>query len=112
MWQIKNSTPFAPAIALFPNKEGVDTLYTILKATFTLGNELEMKEKQIPPTMADEYWGEPGVSSLRYGSDLHIGKPTTDVVLVGQAWAPNGLAAPVLDSLVAVAEREKVVRVY
>ena len=87
MLQLRNTTPFKGALSLFPNEEGIDTLYVVIKATFQLGEELSLAEEQVPPTQADEYWGEPATSSLRYASDLHLGKPSTDVVLTGQAWA-------------------------
>lgn len=112
MLQLKNSTPFAPAIAVFPDKEGVDTLYVMVKATFTLGPKIAIAEVQVPPTAADEYWGEPGKSSLKYASEFHLGKPTTDVVLVGKAWAPGGKAAFEGAVMVSVAGRQQVVRIY
>ena len=112
MLQVKNDSPFEPAIAVFPNEQGVDTVYAVLKATFTLGARLSIAEERVPPVMADEYWDEPDSSSLRYGSDLHLSKPSTDVVLVGQAWAPGGRAVTELDTAVVVAERRKVIRVH
>jgi hypothetical protein len=56
--------------------------------------------------------GEPGASSLRYTSELHVGKASTDVVLVGNAWAPEG--RPMTESVVAVtvAGRQKAVKVF
>ncbi len=112
MLQLKNDSPFAPSIALFPDEKGIDTLYVAVKATFHLGDRLEIAEEQVPPVMADEYWGEPGVSSLKYASDLHLCKPATDVVLVGQAWAPEGKPVAQLDMGIAVADRRKLVRVF
>jgi len=87
--QLKNHSPFEPAITLFPDEKGVDTLYVIIKATFNLSPALSIAEQQIPPTLEDEYWGEPGLSSIKYASDMHLTKPSTDVVLVGRAWVPQ-----------------------
>lgn len=112
MLQIKNNTPFKPDINLMPNKDGVDTLYAVIKATFTLIPELSIAKEQIPPFKADEYWGDPARSSLKYGSDVHLGKRSTDVVLVGQAWAPNGRAVTEVETGVAIAERKKMIRVH
>jgi hypothetical protein len=112
MLQLKNNTPFAPGMALFPNEKGIDTFYAIMKATFTLGDMIRVAEEQIPPAQADEYWDKPGESSLRYASDMHLGKLSTDVVLNGQAWAPDGGTIDWLDTAVTVAERQKFVRVY
>jgi hypothetical protein len=112
MLQLKNNTPFKPDISLLPNKDGIDTLYAVIKATFTISPELSIAKEQVPPFMADEHWGEPGKSSVKYGSDVHLGKLSTDVLLVGQAWAPGGRAVAELDTTVAVAERQKTIRVH
>lgn len=114
MLQLKNNTPFKATITLFPNEAGIDTLYVIVKATFSLDASLQIKvaDEQLPLTMADEYWGKPGASSLKYASDAHLCKPATDVVLVGQAWSPGGKVVPWLDVGLAVAERKKLIRVF
>jgi hypothetical protein len=111
MLQLKNASPFVPAIAVFPNKDAVDTLYVVVKATFTLHPRLALAVKPAPPVLTDEYWGDPESSSLKYASELHIGKPATDVVLVGKAWAPRGTPVPETAVMVSVAGRRKVVRV-
>jgi hypothetical protein len=91
MLQVRNETPFVPRMLLVPNEQGIDTLYLMVKATFELqGNALRVAEQQCPLVLADEYWGEPGVSSLKYASEMHLLKPGTDVVLVGEAHAPGG----------------------
>lgn len=112
MLQLKNTTPFAPAIAVFPNEHGIDTLYVMIKASFKLTPTLTLAEQQVPPTQADVYWGEPGLSSLKYASEMHLSKPGTDVVLVGQAWAPSNRHVPALDVRLAVADKQKLVRVF
>jgi hypothetical protein len=114
MLQLKNESPFETAIALFPDKDGIDTVYIVVKATFDLdvADRLEIAEEQVPPCLADEYWDEPGKSSLKYASDLHLCKPSSDVVLVGQAWAPEGKQVPQIDAGIAIAERRKLVRVF
>lgn len=112
MLQLKNKSPFEPAIALFPNQQGIDTLYVVIKATFQIGEKLSVAEEQAPVTMADEYWGEPGESSLRYASDMHLGKPSTDVALIGCAWAKEGTKVEQVDVRLAVADREKTIRVF
>ena len=89
MLQLDNQTPFKATIALLPDRFGIDTLYVIVKATVTLRPSLALAEEQVPPTMADEYYGDPAASSLRAVSDMHIGKAGTDVLLIGKAWAPD-----------------------
>jgi hypothetical protein len=110
--QLKNHSPFEPAISLFPNEHGVDTLYVVVKATFDIGQTLSIAEKQKKPILADEYWGDPAASSIKYASDIHLAKPSTDVVMIGRAWAPNNRQASKLDVRMIVAERQKILRVF
>lgn len=36
MLQLRNESPFVPGLFLFPDEQGVDTLYVVVKATFEL----------------------------------------------------------------------------
>ncbi|MBI5017325.1 MAG: DUF2169 domain-containing protein [Deltaproteobacteria bacterium] len=110
MLQLKNRTQFAAAMALFPDAQGVDTLYAVVKATYRMNPSPEPAETQVPVTLSDEYWGDPGASSLRYASEMHLSKPSTDVVLMGQAWVSNDRLVDQLDVTLSVAGRSKVVR--
>jgi hypothetical protein len=110
--QLKNTSPFAVSMAAFPDARGIDTLYVVVKGTFTLGRPLRVADEQVPVQAADEPWGEPGFSSLKYASEMHVGKPSTDVVMVGQAWSTRSPKVDQLDVLLAVAERTKIVRVF
>ncbi len=112
MLQIDNQTPFQALMAVLPNRDAIDTLYVILKATLTLRPRLALAAVQIPATLADEYYGDPTASSLKQVSEVHIGKRGTDVLLVGRAWAPGGQAAPEVWVRVSVAERQKTIRVF
>lgn len=112
MLQLKNNTPFQANIAVFPNEQGIDTLYITVKATMTLGEKVGLAEAQRPVALADEYWGEPGQSSLKSASDAHLGKPSTDVLVIGEACAPGAGPVNQLDVSVAVADRKKTIRVF
>ena len=112
MLQLKNDTPFKSSIFVFPNVQGIDTLYVVVKATFAVGEYIEVAETQRPVVVADEPWGEPGKSSVKYASEAHLSKPSTDVVLVGEACAPDGRRVTQLDVSVAVAEKRKMVYVF
>lgn len=91
MLQVRNETPFVPALFLFPDEQGVDTLYLAVKATFEVrGPRLRVAEEQCPLVMADEHWGEPGKSSLKRPSEVHLLKPGTEVLLLGDAHSPRG----------------------
>ncbi len=111
MLQLKNTSPFAPAFTVLPDQNAVDTLYIVVKGTFTVHPRLAVAAQPVPPVLTDEYWGDPATSSLKYASELHIGKAATDVVLVGQAWAPRGRAVAATEVSVSVAGRHKIVRV-
>lgn len=111
MLQLKNLSPFAPAISIFPNRDGIDTLYVVVKGTFTLWPSVELAEQQLPPQRADEYWGDPDRSSLKYASELHLGKPGTDVALVGSARSLTGPVDQMLVTL-AIGSRSKSLRVF
>ncbi len=113
MLQLKNKTPFAAQLALFPNQQGIDTLYIIVKATFNIGRKWTLADEQKQPTGADEYWGDdPATSSIKYASDLHIGKPATDIVMLGHAWAPEGMPVNQLDVALSVGHVGKHIRIF
>ncbi|MFQ5560023.1 MAG: DUF2169 domain-containing protein [Nitrospinota bacterium] len=111
MLQLKNNSPFEAQIALFPDQNGIDTLYTTVKATFTLGEKIEVAEKQSPIVVADEYRGDPLQTSLKYASEVHLTKPSTDIVMIGDACAPGKRPVSQLDVSLSVAGQKKTVRV-
>lgn len=92
MWAIKNYTPYAVKKTWGRDKEGVHEWIVAVKATFDIHSDsnLELANKQVEPLILPEYNGEAGVSSLRYDADLVSPKPTTDIVLNGTAYAPEG----------------------
>ncbi len=112
MLQLKNATPFAADIAVFPNENGVDTIYTIVKATFCFSNGWVLADEQLPPQAEDQYWGEPGKSSLKLASDFHTGKPASDIVVLGLACAPKQQPVEQLDVSVNVGSVSKTVKVF
>ncbi len=112
MLQLKNNTPFAADMALFPNEQGIDTLYIIVKASFKIGSKWTLSDEQISPVKADEYWGEPNDSSIKYASDFHIGKPVTDIIMLGSAFSPNAEPVKQLDVSLEVGEVHKTIRVF
>ncbi len=112
MLQLQNSTPFAADFTLLPNEDGIDTLYVNVKATFEIGQQWSLAEQQIPPVQADDFWGEPDNSSIKYPSDIHIGKPTTDIIMIGSAFSPRGQNVQQLDVSLKVGKVTKTVRVF
>ncbi len=112
MLQLKNHTPFSAAFALFPNAQGIDTLYTMVKATFKIGPQWTLAEKQPEPQQADEYWDKPETSSLRSASDYHIGKAGTDILMSGYACAPEERPVRSLDVHLGVGSISKTLRIF
>ncbi len=111
MLQLKNSTPFAAKMTFFPNEFGVDTLYIMVKATFTIGSKWILLEEQPPVQEEDVYWTEPVKSSIRYPSDIHIAKPATDIIMIGHAHVPNSKQTTALDVNLTVGKKNKTIRV-
>ena len=111
MLQIDNQTPFYAVLSVLPDREAIDTLYVILKATLNLRPRLALAPAQLPVTLADEYYGDPTDSSLRSSAEIHIGKPGTDVLLSGRAWGPQGHQVREAFVRVLAAERQKAIRV-
>lgn len=112
MWQLNNTSLFAASVALFPNEEAVDTLYVMVKATFNIDATLTLAEKQAKPFEADMYWDEPGESSVRYGSDMHVGKAATDIIVLGHACAPDKSEVREMEVSVSVGHVHKTIRVF
>jgi len=112
MFHIKNDTPFVASIYVSPNPKGVDTLYVIVKETYDLMPTLQISENQQPIITADQYWGEPGQSSLKYASEIHPEKPGTDVAIVGEACAPGGKPVTELTVEISVARRNRRLKIF
>jgi hypothetical protein len=88
--QLINNTPFAASLSVFSDADGVECAFAIVKATFDLkaGNSV-VAEQQMPLIATDVYWGEPDKTSLRGAGEFSLPKPATDVLLVGNAFAPT-----------------------
>ncbi len=111
MLQFKNTTPFQGTIYLIPDAEGIDTIFAVVKATLVLGERLSIAEKQLPVTLADEYHGEPGKTSIKNPSNVSLTKPATDVLLLGTAYAPRGHPTTQMDVSLTAGPLRKTVRV-
>jgi hypothetical protein len=106
---IHNRTPFSvDAEALF-DSSARQCLIIIVSASFQVGDngELLVPEEQRPVRDTDEYYGEPGRSSLWHESDVALGKTKVDVLVNGTAFAPNGGHAERLHVTLSVGELRK-----
>ena len=116
MLQFVNSTPFSGMIMLFPDGNGVDTLYTVIKGAFTVdanaSNRVRIADEQVPVALAPEFHGEPGASSVKVPSDISLEKPAIDVVIIGHAWAPDQRPVSVMDVGARVGPLQRMARVF
>lgn len=112
MLQLKNHTPFTCEFALFPDATGIDTLYIMVKATFLMGDQWKLADQQLPVFQGDEYFGEPGKSSLKNAGEYHISKNATDILMYGLACSPDERPVRQMDVGLEVGNSRKVVRVF
>jgi len=92
MWAIDNRTPYAAERTWILDKNAAKSWVVVVKGTFNVlvDGTIELAEKQKEPLFSPEYSGEPGTSSILYEADLIGPKQATDVLLIGQAYAPEG----------------------
>jgi hypothetical protein len=109
--QVANKSPFVPQVSVLADETGVETLYVVVRGTFDLAPNPKAAEQQLPPAAGDVYWGDPATSSLKYASEIHVGKRGTDVVLLGHAYPPGERPVPEMLVALSVAGRQKVVQV-
>lgn len=117
MLEIRNHTYFETGLAPALGKDGLEYAVLAIKGTFDLPDpaapsedEPAFAEVQQPVLPADEHYGEPGFSSVKYEMDSCLRKPGTDVVLVGSA-RPQRTARRI-DVGLQVGPARKVVRVF
>jgi hypothetical protein len=113
MWQIDNRTPFAAERGWVRDRNGAEVWLVAVKCTFDIkpDGSTEISLDQPPVLRVPEYNGEPGMSSLKYEADLVMTKTTTDVIVVGHAYAPEGQPVTHLDVGFRVGPVQKVLRV-
>ncbi len=93
---LTNHTRFAAGYTTMHDKAGSECLVVVVKATFRLpcaGELPEPMDEQVAVTLADTATGEPGTSAPEYECDYCLDKPMVDVLLLGSAYAPRGVAA-------------------
>ena len=90
--ELLNATPFAARLLGGADADGAECAVLVAKATYAIGIGAEpvLAEEQREVELADAYTGEPGASSIRAPSDLCIGKPGTDLGLVGSVQLGDG----------------------
>ena len=89
-----NATKMLATYTVAIDVTGRELLVVVIKGTFRIPDEpgaaLRLHEEQLPLTMSDEFFGEPGLSSPKYEVDFAPRKHRCDVLLNASAYAPGG----------------------
>jgi hypothetical protein len=109
--QVANRTPFATLLTLLPDPEGVDTLFTIVKATYAL-TPVRIADEQVRVTLASVFHGDPADTSVRIASDISLMKPATDLLILGHAHARDDRATAAVDVSLSIGGWQKRARVF
>lgn len=114
MWQVENQTPFAVERGWVRDRTGAEIWLVAVKGTFEIrpDGSTALSAEQPPVLRVPEYNGEPGKSSLRYESDLVLTKTTTDVTVIGHAYALDGRPVTQMEVGLRVGPINKVLRVW
>lgn len=94
--EVLHETPFEHFVCdkMGPGREYFDTL--VVKGTFAIAQRAraEVAREQLPIALADELWNPDDAerSAVRQAGEVVLTKPTTDVMLSGHAYAPDGEA--------------------
>lgn len=114
MLQLDNLTPYAADRAIVMDKHGEKRWVVAVKATYRIeaDGRIDLADEQQPVLYQPVYRGKPGHSSLRYEADLLPAKSATDVLVNGQAHAPAGRRAEVVDVGLRVGPVDKRLRVF
>jgi hypothetical protein len=59
MLQLENRSPFAVAVAAFPDEQGIDTLVVAVKVTYKTYPRFVLADVQRPVELGDRYSGDP-----------------------------------------------------
>lgn len=104
----------AAEVAVALDVTGREHLVVVAKATWAIPEPGQRPRPLLPqaPSMVDDYFGEPGESAMRYGSDFARFKPRCDVVFDACAHAPRGIEVTQLNAAWKVGNLQKQIRVW
>jgi hypothetical protein len=95
MSDFENATRFGAFAIPSSDRDGRDLLLIVVAARFDLpppqraATKLTVSAKQQPPPRVEEYYGEPGKSSVKIEGQAVCTRPATDIYVLGQACAPE-----------------------
>lgn len=90
-WADENGREFAHETQYSMDENGCELLIPVIKATYCIepGDHLALAEEQIAVNPVGECWGKPEESSYKYEPEVAFIKLSTDVILIGSAYAQN-----------------------
>lgn len=101
--ELINATRMVAGYNMGLEPSGRELLVVVIKGTFRFPQAGEphthfaLHDKQLPLVMADTFTGEPGLSAPAYEVDFAPRKPRCDILLLGNAYAPQGRPATRVD---------------
>ena len=109
---IENRTQLAVEPVFIADQDGRPVVVPVVKATYEIRDRgtLALAEQQRPVCLTGERNGPGDPASWKYEPEVALGKPATDVVLIGSAHAPAVITRE-LDVTVRVGTLSKTVRV-
>ncbi|KXU83313.1 hypothetical protein CI15_29925 [Paraburkholderia monticola] len=114
MVSINNRSPFAAELFSFPDLDGQEVLLFVLAATFVCDREQRMivVSPQPPVRVADEHYGDPTCTSVRFEADVALEKQNVDVIVNGTAYSPGGRPVSSVPVELQVGDIHKLLVVY
>ena len=91
MWDIYNFSRYQAQQGFVRGLNGEEVWIVAVKATYDIleDGELSISADQQPVCLMNEFFGEPGLSSVRYPQDIILMKQKVDIVLNGHAYSPE-----------------------
>lgn len=109
-----NTTGMEAGICVSTNKEGYDFCVVAIKGTFLIEKDgnLVLSDEQAPMVYADEHYGDPGTTPIKYECDFAPYKPGTDMLVNGHAYSETGKPISQTTVALAVGQIKKIVKVF
>jgi hypothetical protein len=95
MAELLNFTAYSATTFGLLDKHAHQFDLVVISATFEAlpGQRVRLAEEQVPVRDNDEFYGEPGLSSVRHEGEVALEKPFVDILINGRAYAPGGRKA-------------------
>ncbi len=89
MLQVRNHSNLPVQLLVLPDAQGVESILIVIKGTYAISDG-SLAAEQVPIVTEDVWAGEPNQSAFLAAHDLALGKPGTDILVVGSAHASGG----------------------